>query len=137
MGEVERVLAADHFDEVFGFFAEVVVGRVCGDFAEVIGNRPDVFGDGPFVVVEDDDESFGVFLGVVEGFEADAARERCVAGDHHDVFIAAEEVACGGHADGGGQSGSGVSGAVAIVFALGAEEESVQPFVLPDGVEPV
>ena len=34
----------------------------------------------------------------------------------------------------GGERRAGVTGAVAIVFAFGAEKKSVQPLVLPHGV---
>ena len=39
------------------------------------------------------------------------------------------------HAEAGGQGRAGVTGAVAIVFAFGAEEKAVQSLVLPHGVE--
>jgi hypothetical protein len=42
-----------------------------------------------------------------------------------------------GHAQGGGERGAGVAGAVAIVLALGAQHEAVQAAGLADGVEAV
>ena len=55
--------------------------------------------------------------------------------DGNNVFVGSTQIARGGHAESGREGCSGVSGPVAIVFALGAEEEAVQSAVLADGVD--
>ena len=68
------------------------------------------------------------------------AGEGGVSGDGDDValvfFVEAfvpHQIAGFCHAEGGGECGSGVAGAVAVVLAFGAEEEAVEPLVLADG----
>ena len=135
VGEVEGDLAADGFDELGGLLVEVGVGGLGRDLAQIAGDRADVFRDGPFVVVEHDDEAFGRFGHVVHRLEADPAGESGVAGHHDDVFAGPAEIAGRGHAEAGGEGGAGVAGTVAIVLAFGAEEEAVQSAGLTDGVE--
>ena len=135
VGEIERSLSADGSDEFGGLVVEVGVGGIGRDLAEVAGHRTDIFRDGPFVVIEDDNEALGRFGHVVEGFEADAAGKSGIAGDHHHVFVGPAEVAGRGHAEAGGESGAGVACAVAVVLAFGTEEETVEAAVLADGLE--
>ena len=74
---------------------------------------------------------------VVQRLVADAAGEGGVARDDDDVLVRAAQVAPDGHAERGGERGAGVARAVAIVLALGAEEEAVQALVLPHGVDAI
>ena len=59
-----------------------------------------VFGNGPLVVVHDDDEAAAQFGCAVEALEGQAARERPVADDGHDAARLAGEVARLGKAHG-------------------------------------
>src|SRR5689334_10677080 len=93
---------------------------------EVAGNRADVFGDAPFVVIENADETFGGVGDVIQRFKRDAIGERRVAKDRDDVLVAALLVPRGTDSKGGGQGGAGMSGAVAIMLALGAQRKSAQ-----------
>ena len=107
-----------------------------GDNAvEVAGDGADVAVDGPLVVVQDHDHAPGLLGDVVHGFEGDAVGEGGVAGDGDDVLVAAGQVAGNGHAQRGGESGSGVARAVAVMLALGAQHEAVEAAGLADGVE--
>jgi len=48
---------------------ELVVARIGDELVEITGNRPDVFGDAPFVVVEDADEFLRRVTDVVHRLE--------------------------------------------------------------------
>ena len=135
VGDIFGELAADHFDEAGGFIVEMGVRGVGGDFIEVGGDGADIFGDRPFVIVEDDDEFFGGIGDIIEGFVADAAGESGIASDTDHVFVGAPAIATDGHAEGGAEGGAGVTCAVGIVGAFAAEEEAIEAFVLADGVE--
>ena len=107
------------------------------DAVEVAGDGADVAVDGPLVVIEDDDEALGLLGDVVEGFERDAVGEGGVAGDGDDVFFAAGEIARHCHAERRGERGAGVTCAVAVVLALGAQHEAVEAAGLADGCKAV
>ena len=136
-GHAADGFAGDFLDEGSCLLVEVGVGAVGRDGVEVLGDGADIFVDGPFVVVEDDDELFGGSGDVVECFEGGAAGEGGVAGDADDVFVGAFEVAGDGEAEGGADGGAGVACAVAVVRAFGAEEEAVEALVLAHGAETV
>ena len=74
---------------------------------------------------------------IVEGLVGDSAGEGRVAGNRDDVFLAADLVAGDGHAERGRERRAGVSGAVAIVRAFGAQHEAVQAAGCADGVKAV
>ncbi len=74
---------------------------------------------------------------VVERLKGDAVGEGGVAGDGDDVLVAAGQVAGHGHAQSGGKRGAGVTGAVAVVLALGAQHEAVEAAGLADGAKAV
>ncbi len=131
----ESDLAADAFDEARGAFVQVIEARVGDDRVEVAGNGANVFVDGPLVVVEHDDEAARRLRDVVESFVGDAAGEGGVSGEGDDVLLSALAIARDRHAEGGGESGTGMSGAVAVVRALGAEHEAIQAAGRADGVE--
>jgi hypothetical protein len=116
---------------------QLVVAWAGGEAIEVGGDGADVLGDGPLVVVEDADELLGGVGDVVQRLERDAVGEGGVAEDADHVFVGAALVAGGAHAERGGQRGAGVAGAVAVVFALGAQGEAVQAVGGADGVETV
>ena len=103
--------------------------------AEVIGNGTDIFGNAPFVVVEDADELFGRVPDIVERLERNAVGEGGVAKDADDVFVGALFVARRGHAQRGGKSRARVAGAVTIVWAFRAQRETVQAIGGADGVK--
>ena len=79
----------------------------------------------------------GLLGDVVERLKRDAVGEGRVAGDGNHVLLAAGQVAGHGHAQSGGQRGSGVAGAVAVVLALGAQHEAVEPAGLANGLKAV
>ena len=136
VGEFAGPLAGDPLHEAGGIFVEVGVGGIGGDAVQVVGHGAHVFGDRPFVVVEDDDEALGRVCHVVEGLKRDAAGEGGIARHAHDVFARSEFVPGHGHAEGGREGGARVACAVAVVLALGAEEESVQALILADCLQP-
>ena len=118
---------------------EVGEGGAGRDAVQVGGNRANVFGDRPFVVVKHHDEPLRLRPRVVQRFVADAAGQRSVTRYRDNVFVASAKVASHGHAQSGGESGPGVTRAVAVMFALGAQEEPIQSLVLAhggDAIEP-
>ncbi len=114
-----------------------VVGRVRDQLVEIGGNRADILGDTPLVVVENPNEPFGGVSDVVQRLERNAIRQRGVAEDGHDVFITAALVAGGANPQGGGQCRASVSGTVTIVLALGAQGVAVQTIGQANGVKKV
>ncbi len=127
--------AAQFLDEFAGAVVQVIVARAGDDGVEIGGDGADVLIDGPFVVVQHHQQFLGVVRDVVQRFVGDAAGERRVAGQRHDVFFAARLVARHRHSQGRRKSRAGVSGAVAIVRAFGAQHEAVQPAGRADGAE--
>jgi hypothetical protein len=136
-GDFEGGFAADFFDDALGRIVQPVVVLVGDDAVEVAGDGADVAVDGPLVVVEDNDHAFGLLGDVVDGFERDSVGKGCVSGDGDDVLFAAGEVSGDGHAEGGGEGGAGVTGAEAVVLALGAQHEAVESAGLADGCHAV
>ena len=61
--------------------------RVQPDAVEVPRHRADVGRDRHPVVVEDDDDRGPLAAGLVDGLEGDAAGQRAVADDRHDVTV--------------------------------------------------
>jgi hypothetical protein len=132
---VEALAAGRAAEELLNVVVDPVVGGAGGELIEVLGQRADVAGDGPLVVVEDDDEALGRVNDVVERLHRDAAGEGAVAAEGDDVLAGAEEVACGGEAEGGGEGGAGVAGAEGVVGALVAVEETGESAGLADELE--
>jgi hypothetical protein len=118
---------------------ELVVSAAGADAVEVARDRADVFRDRPFVIVEHNDEAFGLRLHIIERFVADPAGESGVACDNDNVLIAPAQIATDRHSQSGRERCAGVSGAVAIVLAFRAEQKAVQALILPhcaDTIEP-
>ncbi len=136
--ELERELALGQTaHKSFEILRPPVVARVRDDLVQVGGNRADVFGDAPLVVVEDADEFFGGVRDVVERLVGNAVGQRRVAEDADDVLVRALLVTRRAHAQRRRQRRARVAGAVAIVRAFGAEREAVQTARLPDGVKTI
>ena len=74
---------------------------------------------------------------VAEGFQGGATGESSVTRNRDHVLVASLQVTGGGHSEGGRECSSGMAGAVAIVFRFGAQEESIEPFILADGFNSV
>jgi hypothetical protein len=134
-GDVACGLAAESFDQACGLVVQVRVGRVRGQLVEVLGDGSDVLVDGPVVVVEDNDHAARLRGDVVQRLERDSVGKGSVAGEGDDVFGSSGQIAGDCHSERGAESGSSVSGAVAVVLAFGAEHEAVESAGLTDGVE--
>jgi len=130
-------LAGDHFEKLLCLILQVRVAGVRHDLVEVAGDGSHVLVDRPLIVIQDNDQPLGVIHGVVQGFVSDAAGEGRISGHCDDVFLPAPEITCGGHAECGGNGGSGVPGTVAVMWAFRAEHEAVEPARLTDRVEAV
>ena len=77
------------------------------------------FGNGLFVVVDNDDEIAAKFRPChVECFHSLAARERAVANDRHNVLFAAQDVATFGKSKGESHRRRSMSDVEEIVFAF-------------------
>ena len=135
--QVQRGLASDRPDEFARLFVQILEGRIRDDIVQVGCNRADVFRDRPLVVVQDDDEAFRLRLDVVERLVADSAGKRGVARNHHDIFIRSAQIAPDCHAKRSGERRAGMTGAITIMFAFGAEQKSVKPFVLPHRIDAI
>ena len=121
--ELHAGFPKDRLDEIARLLVQMRVGRVGDDAVKVIRNRADIFRDRPFIVVQHDDEPLGLRSDVVQRFVTDPAGERGVARDHDDVLVAAAQIAPDRHAERGGERRAGVTRAVAVVLALGAQKE--------------
>src|SRR5262249_20351782 len=84
------------------------------------------FGDGPLVVIQDDDKTLRVRFDVVKRFVTDSARKGSVACNYHDILVTAPQVSPDGHAERCGKRRACVARTVAIMFALGAQKKTVE-----------
>jgi hypothetical protein len=100
------------------------------ELVQVIGDGADIFGNAPFIVVEDANEAFGGVPDVVERLERDAVGQGGVAENTNDLFIAAALIAGGTHAQSSGKGSAGVAGSIAVVLAFCAQRESIQSIVV-------
>src|SRR5207248_4883396 len=100
-----------------------------------MGDRPDILGNAPFVVVQNADEALRRVRDVVERLEGNAVGQRRVAKDTHHILVTAALIARRAHAERSRQRGAGVARAVTIVLALRAERETVQTVGGADGVK--
>ena len=128
--EFARGFSADPFEELRRVLVQVRVGGVRDDAVEVIRHGADIFRDRPLVVIQNDDQALGRGCDIVERFKSNATGERRVARHADDMLVGAEAVPGRSHAECGGKGGAGVTRAVAIVLALAAEQEAIQPLVL-------
>ncbi len=114
---------------------QVIEARVSDDLVQVAGDGSNVLVDGPLVVVENDDEPARAVGDVVQCFVGNTAGEGGIAGEGDYVFLAAHTIAGNGHTQRGGQGGTGVSCAIAVVRALAAQHETIQAARGSNGVE--
>src|SRR6516165_1676614 len=104
---------------------------------EVTSDGADVAVDGPFVVVENDDEPLCLLSDIVESLKRDAVCERGVTSHRNDVFLAPGEVARDRHSQGCRERRPRVAGPVAVVLTFSAEHEAVQAAGLANRIEAV
>ena len=98
----------------------------------------DVLGDGPAVVVEDDDEPLRLDVhDVVQGLVARAGRQRPVADDGDDVGLAGGVLEGERHPERVGEAGARVAGRQHVVGALRRLGEPGQAAGGPDRLETV
>lgn len=114
---------------------KAIVDGVGYELVEVFGNGSDVFGDGPLVVVENNDEAFGGARNIVEGFHCDAACEGGIAANCDYMVLGLKLVACCGHAEGGGKCGACVACSEGVVLALAAGKKTAESAGCADAVE--
>src|ERR1017187_7501332 len=100
------------------------VGRMAHDAVQVLGDRADVLGDAPFVVIQNDNQSLGGGLDVVQRFVGNAVGESSVTRDANDILVSLPVVARGSHNERSGKRRAGVARAKTVVLALGAERET-------------
>ena len=130
VGEMTRGLAPDPLDELRGLLVQMGVGRTGGDAVEVFGDGPGVPGDRPLVVIEHHDE-FPRGLGdIVERLVTHAAGEGRITGHGDDMLAPPVHVARGGHPQRRRKGGAGMTRSVAVVLALGAQQEPVESAML-------
>ena len=135
--DVTDGLAAKLLEQAGHAIVQGDVGGVGRDLVEVLGDGPDVFVDGPLVVIQNDDEAFGLRGDVVEGFVADAVGEGSIAGKHDDILVATRHVSRHGHAESGRECGARVTGTEAVVLAFRAQHEAVETARLANGIEAI
>ena len=130
-------LAAQLLHDALGGVVQVLVVLVGDNLVEVAGNGAHVAVDRPFVVVEHDDHPLGLLGNVVQRLKRDAVGKSRVAGHGNHMLLAASQVARHGHAQSRRERRASVPGAEAVVLALGAQHEAVQPARLANGVKAV
>src|ERR1700722_11650698 len=126
-------LAADHFHELTRLCVQMGVGVARLNPVKIVGDSADILRDRPFVIVQNNDETFGMVGDIVECFVTNTAGESGVASYHNDVLFASAPVASDRHAQAGRQGRTGMAGTVAVMLAFRAEKETVQALVLADG----
>ena len=109
--------------------------RVGHHLVEVLRDRTDILVDRPGIVVQHNDQPPGLRGDIVQRLEGDAVGERRISAERDDVLLAARHIARHGHAQRRAERRARVARAVAVVLALGAQHETVQPARLADGLE--
>src|ERR1700751_4989398 len=118
-------LAADHFNELSRFVVQMTVRVARLNPVEITGDGADVLRDRPFVIVQDNNEAFGMVGNVIECFITSAASKGSIASYHHDILFAAAPVASDRHTQPGRQRGTRMASTVTVVFALCTEKKAV------------
>ena len=123
------------FHQPLEILVQAVVGGMGDDPVQVTGDRSDVLGDAPLVVVENADEPPGGVGDVVERFKGNAIGQRRVAKDANDMLVAAALVPRRAHAKRRGQRRARVPRAVTVMLALGTQGKAVQAVGRANGVK--
>src|ERR1700749_4173070 len=90
-------LAADHFYELSRFVVQMTV-RVAGlNPVKITGDGADILRDRPFVVIQDNNEAFGMVGNVIECFVTSAASKGGIASYKYDILFPAAPVASHRH----------------------------------------
>jgi hypothetical protein len=117
-------IRAEALNHALDLFLDLLVTRMGHDPVQIIANGADILRDAPFVIVENDDEPVGGILDVVERFQRHAIGQRRIAEHAHDIFLGAEMIAPGRHAQRRRKRGTGMTGTETIVRAFCPESES-------------
>ena len=91
------------------------VNGVGDEFVEVFGKGSDVFGDRPFVVVQNENEFLGRAGDVVKSLEGDSSGECGISGNGDYMFVSSLEVPGHAPAQGCREGGSGMPRAKGIM----------------------
>ena len=76
--------SSNRLDKMTRFLMKMRERRAGHDGVQVIRDRADVFGDRPFVVIQDDDKPLRVGFDVIKRFVTNSARKSGVACDDHN-----------------------------------------------------
>jgi len=126
----------DALEQAVKVFLKPIVGRMSDQFVQVLGDGTHVFGDRPFVVVEDADEFLGGMGDVVQRLKRNAIRQCGITEYGHHVFIRATSVPGNRNPERRRQGGTRMRGTIAVMLALRAQGKPVQAIGGADGVEP-
>ena len=127
----------DFLEEMLQIVGDFVVAGIGDQLVEIVGNRTDILGDRPLVIVEDANEFVRGVGDVVERLKRTAVGQGGIAENADDILVAPPLVTGGGHAQRGGQGSAGVACAVAVVLTFRAQRKAVQAVRGADGAEPV
>ena len=105
-------------EELAGVFVEPAVNGVCDEFVEIFGEGSGVLRDGPFVVVQNEDEFSGRAGDVVKRLESNSASKGGISCNSDHMLVSSFEITGHASAQGCGQSGSGMSCSKGIVLAF-------------------
>ncbi|OPY10061.1 MAG: hypothetical protein A4E66_01644 [Syntrophus sp. PtaB.Bin001] len=103
LGELQHLLAdrRDRFQETLYFLSDFFDGLARHDVVEIGRKRPDIGGNGHFIVVENNDEVFIAVPGPVQSLEGEAGGHGTVADDRDDLEVILIEIPGFGDARGG------------------------------------
>ena len=102
---------------------DVLVGH---DLVQVPCDGSHVAVDRPLVIVQHDNQPAGLVGDIVQRLERDTVGKSGVSSQRNNVFAAARQIACHGHAQRGGERSARVARPISVVFAFGAQHEAVQ-----------
>ena len=137
VSQFARCFSADPLEKTRCILMQVCIGGVGDQSIKVICHGTHIFGDRPFVVIENNDEPLGGRSNVVEGLECDAAGESCISRDADHMLIGADLVACRCHAECRRERCPSMPCAIGVVLALAAQKKTIQAFVLADCLKTV
>ena len=127
--------AAGFLQEALQAFLRIVIGPRNNQAAQHLRHGADIPVDGPFVVVQDDDETLGRGSQVIQGLHGYPAGKRRVADHRHDVRLFAQPVTRVGQADRRRKRRPRMPGAKDIVRALFPLQKTVQAAGAADMIE--
>ena len=125
----------DALDKSLEVLFGLTIARRETNLRKIFAEGADVFVDGHFVIVENDDEIFFELTGVIERLERLAARQSAVADDRDHIVMLAVELGGNQKPERGGDRSRGVPDSEGVILRFGAFREAADAAEGSEGTE--